>query len=130
MRHTFASWAIAAGLPTFEIAATMGTSLEQLSKIYAHLLPDSADRARVALDAFLAHTDAECVAWLRTPMSSRVTVLNDSPASFPKQEADAKRLGTERAPSAGFSHWRDAANPHESSIGAPRFELGTSSPPD
>jgi integrase len=53
MRHTFASWAIAAGLPTFEIAATMGTSLEQLSKTYAHLLPDSADRARVALDAFL-----------------------------------------------------------------------------
>jgi integrase len=54
MRHTFASWAIAAGLPTFEIAATMGTSLEQLSKTYAHLLPDSADRARAALDAFLA----------------------------------------------------------------------------
>ena len=53
MRHTFASWAIAAGLPTFEIAATMGTSLEQLSKTYAHLLPDSADRARVALDAYL-----------------------------------------------------------------------------
>ena len=40
-------------LPTFEIAATMGTSLEQLSKTYAHLLPDSADRARVALDAYL-----------------------------------------------------------------------------
>jgi integrase len=57
MRHTFASWAIAAGLPTFEIATTMGTSLEQLSKTYAHLLPDSAERARVALDAFLA--DAE-----------------------------------------------------------------------
>src|SRR5512132_2952935 len=36
MRHTFASCAIAAGLPTFEIAATMGTSLEQLSKTYAH----------------------------------------------------------------------------------------------
>jgi integrase len=53
MRHTFASWAIAAGLPTFEIAATMGTSLEQLSKTYAHLLPDSADRARVALDAYI-----------------------------------------------------------------------------
>jgi hypothetical protein len=40
MRHTFAFWAIAAGLPTFEIAATMGTSLEQLSATYAHLLPD------------------------------------------------------------------------------------------
>jgi integrase len=58
MRHTFASWTIAAGLPTFEIAATMGTSLEQLSKTYAHLLPDSADRARVALDAFLAEASA------------------------------------------------------------------------
>jgi hypothetical protein len=45
---------IAAGLPTFEIAATMGTSLEQLSKTYAHLLPDSADMARVALDFYLA----------------------------------------------------------------------------
>jgi hypothetical protein len=50
MRHTFASWAIAAGLPTFEIAVTMGASLEQLSKTYGHLLPDSADRATVALD--------------------------------------------------------------------------------
>jgi integrase len=54
MRHTFASWAIAAGLPTFEIAATMGTSLQQLSATYAHLLPDSADRARATLDAYLA----------------------------------------------------------------------------
>ncbi len=56
MRHTFASWTIAAGLPTFEIVATMGTSLDQLSKTYAHLLPDSADRARVALNAYLRQT--------------------------------------------------------------------------
>jgi integrase len=54
MRHTFASWAIAAGLPTFEIATTMGTSLEQLSDTYAHLLPDAAERARLALDSFVA----------------------------------------------------------------------------
>jgi len=54
MRHTFASWMIAAGLPAFEIATVMGTSLEQISKTYGHLLPDSADRTRVALDAFLA----------------------------------------------------------------------------
>jgi uncharacterized protein YxjI len=32
MRHTDASWAIAAGLPTFEIAAAMGTSLEQIEQ--------------------------------------------------------------------------------------------------
>jgi integrase len=64
MRHTFASWAIAAGLPTFEIAATMGTSLEQLSKTYAHLLPDSAERARVALDLYLATEAAEKIVGL------------------------------------------------------------------
>jgi integrase len=52
-RHTYASWAIAAGLPTFEIATTMGTSLEMLSKTYGHLLPDAADRVRVALDAYI-----------------------------------------------------------------------------
>jgi integrase len=64
MRHTFASWAIAAGLPTFEIAATMGTSLEQLSKTYAPLLPDSAERARVALDAYFATEAAEKIVGL------------------------------------------------------------------
>jgi len=47
-----------AGLPTFEIATTMGTSLGQLSKTYAHLLPDSTDRARVALDAFITNAGA------------------------------------------------------------------------
>ena len=33
----------------------MGTSLEQLSATYAHLLPDSADRARAAMDAYLVN---------------------------------------------------------------------------
>ena len=41
---------------TFEIAATMGTSLEELSQTYAHLLPDSAERARVALNVFINQT--------------------------------------------------------------------------
>lgn len=54
MRHTFASWAIAGGLSTFEIAATMGSSLEQLSETYAHLLPDSAEQARMAQDLYLS----------------------------------------------------------------------------
>jgi hypothetical protein len=32
MRHTFASFAIVAGIPTFEIARMMGTSIEQIEK--------------------------------------------------------------------------------------------------
>jgi hypothetical protein len=30
----------------------MGTSVKQIDKTYGHLLPDSIDRARVALDTF------------------------------------------------------------------------------
>jgi hypothetical protein len=32
----------------------MGTSVEQIDRTYGHLLPDSIDRARVALDAFVS----------------------------------------------------------------------------
>jgi len=32
----------------------MGTSVEQIDRTYGHLLPDSLDRARVALEGFLA----------------------------------------------------------------------------
>jgi integrase len=52
LRHTFASIAIAAGIPTFEIARMMGTSIEQIEKTYGHLLPDALERGRSALEAF------------------------------------------------------------------------------
>jgi integrase len=52
LRHTFASWSIAAGVGLFELARLMGTSVEQIDRTYGHLLPDSVDRARTALDAF------------------------------------------------------------------------------
>jgi integrase len=52
LRHTFASFAIAAGIPTFEIARMMGTSVVQIESTYGHLLPDSIERGRAALEAF------------------------------------------------------------------------------
>ena len=52
LRHTFASFAIAAGIATFEIARMIGTSIEQIEKTYGHLLPDALDRGRAALEAF------------------------------------------------------------------------------
>jgi integrase len=54
LRHTFASFAIAAGVPLFELSRFMGTSVEQIGRTYGHLLPDSLERARTALDGFLA----------------------------------------------------------------------------
>jgi integrase len=54
LRHTFASFAIAAGVSLFELARFMGTSVNQIDRTYGHLLPDALDRTRSALDAFLA----------------------------------------------------------------------------
>jgi integrase len=56
MRHTFASFAIAAGISTFELARYMGTSVLQIDKTYGHLLPDSVARATAAIDAYDARS--------------------------------------------------------------------------
>jgi integrase len=52
LRHTFATFAIAAGVSLFELARFMGTSVEQIDRTYGHLLPDSLERTRAALDSF------------------------------------------------------------------------------
>jgi integrase len=54
MRHTYASLSIAAGVSLFELSRLMGTSPAMLDGTYGHLLPDALDRARSALDAFIA----------------------------------------------------------------------------
>ncbi len=58
LRHTFATFGIAAGVSLFELARFMGTSVEQIDKCYGHLLPDALDRTRQTLDLYLA-TDGE-----------------------------------------------------------------------
>jgi integrase len=58
LRHTFASFAIAAKVPLFELARFMGTSVGQIEATYGHLLPDAHDRTRAALDAFGAISEA------------------------------------------------------------------------
>lgn len=52
LRHSFAAWPIAAGIGLFEPARMMGTSVDQIDSTYGHLLGDSIDRARSALDVF------------------------------------------------------------------------------
>ncbi len=61
LRHTYASLSIAAGVSLFELSRFMGTSAEQIDKTYGHLLPDSHERARTALDSFLAAEPIEAV---------------------------------------------------------------------
>ena len=49
LRHTFASFSIAAGVSLFELSRLMGTSPAMLDRTYGHMLPDALDRARSAL---------------------------------------------------------------------------------
>ncbi len=58
-RHTYATYAIAAGDSLFELARFMGTSFEQIDKTYGHLLPDALGRMRTALDAFTIANEAD-----------------------------------------------------------------------
>jgi hypothetical protein len=48
-----------AGVSLFELARFMGTSVEQIDRTYGHLLPDSIDRTRSALDAFVERLGTE-----------------------------------------------------------------------
>ena len=50
MRHTYASFALDAGVTIFELARLMGTSVKVIDDTYGHLVHGSLDRVRAALD--------------------------------------------------------------------------------
>jgi integrase len=56
LRHTYASFQIAARVHTHELARLMGTSEAQIDATFGHLLPDSIDRSRAALEAFITRS--------------------------------------------------------------------------
>jgi len=50
MRHTYASFALAAGVSIFDLSRLMGTSVKMIDETYGHLVRDSHDRVRHALE--------------------------------------------------------------------------------
>jgi len=50
MRHTYASYALDAGVTIFELARLMGTSVKVIDDTYGHLVRDTFDRVRRALE--------------------------------------------------------------------------------
>jgi integrase len=64
LRHTFATWAIAEGLSSFQLARVMGTSVEMIDRTYGHLLPDADEtlmRAFIAFDQRESEDDERMV---------------------------------------------------------------------
>jgi len=52
MRHTFATWSLAAGMNIFTLARRMGTSLQMIDATYGHLAQDAEDQDRALLDVY------------------------------------------------------------------------------
>jgi integrase len=61
LRHTYATFSIAAGVSLFALARRMGTSTSQIDRTYGHLLPDAVDYERGLLDALDARQEPEAV---------------------------------------------------------------------
>jgi integrase len=66
LRHTYATWSLAAGVDLFTLSRRMGTSLAMIDATYGHLAPDADERERMLLDAY----DTEGGAAPRRPMAS------------------------------------------------------------
>ncbi len=52
MRHTYAAWALAAGVNIYTLARRMGTSVKMIDETYGHFAPDAEDYERDLHDAY------------------------------------------------------------------------------
>lgn len=59
MRHTFATWSLAANMSIFTLARRMGTSVAMIDRTYGHLAHDAEDHDRDLLDAYDAAAEAK-----------------------------------------------------------------------
>ena len=62
LRHTYATFALRAGVPVFAVSRFMGTSIAMIDRHYGHLANDSRDHAVALLDA-IAFERAVDAAW-------------------------------------------------------------------
>ena len=54
LRHTFATFALRAGISTFDLSRYMGTSLAMIDRHYGHLARDGREHAIKLLDTYMA----------------------------------------------------------------------------
>ena len=55
LRHTFATFALRAGVSTFDLSRYMGASLTMIDRHYGHLARDGQQHAIALLDSHTAH---------------------------------------------------------------------------
>jgi integrase len=59
LRHTYAAWALAAGVNIYTLARRMGTSVKMIGETYGHFARDAEDYERDLMDAYDAKLDAD-----------------------------------------------------------------------
>lgn len=57
MRHSFATWALDAGLSIFELSRYLGSSVEMIDRTYGHLAKGAEVTAKNKMDAYASRTD-------------------------------------------------------------------------
>jgi hypothetical protein len=70
LRHTYATFALRAGVPVFAVSRFMGTSIAMIDLHYGHLAVDSFEHAVLLLDA-LAFERAVDAGWTPGPRPAR-----------------------------------------------------------
>jgi integrase len=63
LRHTYATWSLAAGVNIFALARRMGTSVKMIDETYGHLAPNADAHERDLLDAFDSANGCAVGAW-------------------------------------------------------------------
>jgi integrase len=91
LRHTFATFALHAGISTFDLSRYMGASLTMIDRHYGHLARDGRDHAIQLLNALNA---PELEPWT---LVDAAWASNDRIPSAPTTEAAAKQ-GKDRSP--------------------------------
>ena len=91
LRHTYATFALRAGVPVFAVSRFMGTSIAMIDRHYGHLANDSREHAVALLDA-LAFERAVDAAWTssRTPLKPVGKANMGSRTHRPRRRVDAR----------------------------------------
>jgi integrase len=91
LRHTYATFALRAGVPVFAVSRFMGSSIAMIDHHYGHLARDSREQSVSLLDA-LALERAVDAGWTptRTTAKPHPTSVSDSPRGRSRRAVDAR----------------------------------------
>jgi integrase len=102
LRHTYATFALRAGVPVFALSRFMGTSIAMIDLHYGHLAVDSYQHAVSLLDA-LALERAVDAGWTppRRPVKPHSDTVSRPRASASRRAVDARWTSTPRQAATG-----------------------------